>query len=303
MNDTDSLTAHFEQRREHLRKVAYRMLGSSSDADDAVQEAWLRLARAEHDAIDNLGGWLTAVVARICLDMLRSRKTRHEQPAGGRVPESPPARRADEPAGPEAELLLGEALAPALLVVLERLTPAERVSFVLHDMFDLPFDEIAAIVGRSETAARQLASRARRRVRGLDPATDVDTARHRAIVDAFLAASRDGDLDALLAVLAPDAVLRADARAVKTAAANRGRHAPDLSAEVVGAERVAETFKGKARGARTATIDGRPGAVWIVGGEVRSAFVFTIANDRIAEIALVMEPERLADLEIDLARS
>lgn len=291
MNETDWLASMFEQNRPHLRKVAYRMLGSPNEADDAIQEAWLRLGRADAGAIQNLGGWLTTVVARVCLDMLRSRKARREDAFPAQLPEAP---------AEGGDALLAETLAPALLVLLETLTPAERVAFVMHDLFDLPFEEVAAIVGRSEAAARQLASRARRRVRGVEATEHADAARRRELVDAFLAASRDGNFEALLAVLAPDVVFRADALAVRTAAATGWGRGVELATEARGARRIATLFEGKARGARPALVDGEPGAVWIAGGKLRSAFVFTIAGDKIAEIAIVMEPAALAALDVEV---
>src|SRR5215831_14180433 len=223
MVDNNWLAERFEAQTTHLRAVAYRMLGSMTEAEDAVQEAWLRLTRSETSAVENLGGWLTTVVARICLDMLRSRKSLPEEPLSSDVPESIASRK--EVIQPETEMLVADSVGLALLVVLETLSPAERVAFVLHDMFDLPFDEIAPIVGRSPTAARQLASRARRRVHGASAVSDADFTRQREVVDAFLAASRGGDFGALLAVLDPEVVLRADSAAVQTAAANRGRGA------------------------------------------------------------------------------
>src|SRR6266496_3269619 len=210
MDKHEGLAQRFEAERGRLRGVAYRMLGSLGEAEDAVQEAWLRLGRADSGSIDNLEGWLTTVVARVCLDMLRSRKSRGEQPLDG---EAPVADRGHAP-DPEEELLLADSVGLALLVVLDTLEPAERLAFVLHDLFDLSFDEIAPIVGRSPTAARQLASRARRRVQGADAVRDADLTRQREVVDAFLAASRGGDFDALLAVLDPDVVLRSDRAAV-----------------------------------------------------------------------------------------
>src|SRR4051812_5997323 len=209
VNETDRLAEEFERNRPHLRSVAYRMLGSMSDADDAVQEAWLRLSRADAGAVANLGGWLTTVVGRVCLDMLRARRSRPEEPAGDRLPE--PVVRIDDGVDPEHEALLADSVSMALLVVLETLDPAERLAFVLHDMFGVPFDEIAPLVDRSPAAARQLASRARRRVRGAPAVPETDLARQREVVDAFLAAARSADFDALVAVLHPDAVFRADA--------------------------------------------------------------------------------------------
>src|SRR5215207_7831580 len=231
MNEHNWLTQRFESNRTHLRAVAYRMLGSLSEADDAVQEAWLRLSRSDTSGVENFGGWLTTVVARVCLDMLRSRKTRHEEPLGeplgAHVPDPVVSR--EDGIDPEQEVLLADSVGLALLVVLETLSPAERLAFVLHDMFAVPFDEIAPIVGRSPTAARQLASRARRRVRRAAPVPDADLALQREVVDAFLAASREGDFDVLLAVLDPDVVLRSDT----------GVEGPGVSREVRGAEEVA----------------------------------------------------------------
>jgi len=298
MNEDDVLARRFEENRGHLRAVAQRMLGSRGEADDAVQEAWLRFRRADTAAVDNLGGWLTTVVARICLDVLRSRGARGEEAMGADDPEL--AAPGEEPSDPERELLVADAIGPALLVLLETLAPAERVAFVLHDLFDLSFEEIAPIVGRSEVAVRQLASRARRRVRGAGPVADADHARRRAIVDAFLAASRDGDLTRLLAVLAPDVVLRADEDAVRTAAATRWRGGPSLSREVRGADAVAEAFKGRARGARRAVIDGEAGAAWSTGGQTRAAFLFTVRDDRIVSIELVMSPVQLGALKLEM---
>jgi RNA polymerase sigma factor (sigma-70 family) len=292
MDATDWLARRFDENRGRLRAVAYRMLGSASEADDAVQEAWLKLSRSGAGEVENLDGWLTTVVARVCLDMLRSRGSRREEPL---------APGADAPGGssPEAEFGLADAIGPALLVVLDMLAPAERVAFVLHDMFDLSFEEIAAVLDRTPVAARQLASRARRRVRGATaPAADVE--RHRELVGAFLAASRDGDFERLVAILSPDIVLRADEVALRAAAANERRGAPRLAPEVRGASLVADAFKGRAAGALPALIDGEPGAVWAIGGRVRAAFVFTIDQGRITGIDLVMEPAQLAELEVEI---
>jgi RNA polymerase sigma-70 factor (ECF subfamily) len=287
------LEKRFEENRAHLRRVALRMLGSLAEADDAVQEAWLRLERADAGSVENLGGWLTTVTARVCLDMLRARGVRREHAL-----DVPASEHAHE--DPARELELADSLGPALLVVLETLAPAERVAFVLHDMFDLPFEEIAAIVGRSPAAARQLASRARRRVQGGAATPAADVARQREVVDAFLTASRAGNFDALLAVLAPDVVLRADELSVRTAAANKWGGAPELAPELHGAGAVAATFKGRARGAVPALIDGNAGAVWMMGGEIRSAFVFTVDGDAVRAIDLIMDPDRLAELDVVL---
>jgi RNA polymerase sigma factor (sigma-70 family) len=287
MDDHDWLARRFEAHRPHLRAVAYRMLGSSSEADDAVQEAWLRLSRADTGAVDNLGGWLTTVVARVCLDMLRARTARREEPLGPHLPDPVVSR--EDGLDPEHEALLAEGVGLALLVVLDTLTPAERLTFVLHDLFAVPFEEIAPILGRSPAAARQLASRARRRLQGA-PAPDTDLARRRAVVDAFLAASREGNFEALVALLHPDVVLRADQAAVRAGA----------SREVRGAANVAGSFAGRARAARPALVDGAAGAVWAPGGQPRVVFGFTIADGRIVGIDLVADPERLGQLELTL---
>ena len=296
--DESWLTERFGAHRARLHAVALRMLGSRSEADDAVQEAWLRVSGANARDVENFGGWLTTIVARICLDMLRSRKSRGEVEFDASAHEE--LADDEQDLGPEQELVLAESVGPALMMVLDTLAPAERVAFVLHDSFGVAFEEIAAILGRSPTAARQLASRARRRVREGAGAPGVDRDRQREIVGAFLAASRQGDFDALLAVLAPDVVLRADALAVR-AAARAGAGAPSLSDEVRGARAVAEAFKGRARGATTAVIDGAAGAVWAPGGRVRAAFVFTVQDRRISEIRILMEPARLSALDVELA--
>jgi len=292
MTDRDQLAQQFDENRAHLRRVAFRMLGSATEAEDAVQDAWLKIASHDVSTVENLGGWLTTVVARVCLDMLRTRKSRREEPHAQR--EDVPARTT-----PEADLALADAIGPALLVVLETLAPAERVAFVLHDMFDLSFEAIAPIVDRTPTAARQLASRARRRVRGAEPVSAA--APRRELVEAFLAASRDGNLQALLAVLAPDARVHADDLAIRTAASRQQHGAPALGPEMHGAAKVAEVFKGRATAARPALIDGEPGAVWRMGGEVRAAFLFTINGGAITSVELVMDPATLAALEIELA--
>jgi len=260
-----------------------------------VQEAWLKVSRSGTAGVDNLGGWLTTIVARVCLDILRSRKSRREDAIGATGPE-PVA--GDEGTGPEQDVLLADSVGLALLIVLETLAPAERVAFVLHDMFDLPFDEIAPIVGRSSEATRQLASRARRRVQGTGTAPDADVARKRTIVEAFLAASRTGDFNALLAVLDPDVVLRADRLAVAGSAANPG--APRLAPEVHGADTVATAFSGKAQAAQLALLDGLPGAVWAPGGTPRVAFAFTIEDERIVGIEVVADPDRVRRLEVSI---
>ena len=293
MDGDDWLAERFDDSRPHLRAVALRMLGSEGEADDAVQEAWLKVSRSGAGGVENLGGWLTTVVARVCLDILRARRARREQPLG------PAAEAAPAGPTPESEVAFADAIGPALLVVLDMLAPQERVAFVLHDMFDLSFEEIAPIVDRTPAAARQLASRARRRVRGA-AAPPTDVAQHRELVGAFLAASRDGDFDRLLAVLSPDAVLRADATSVRVAAAYQDRGGPILEPEVRGAALVANAFKGRATAALPAVIDGDAGAVWAVRGQVRSAFVFTIAGGRIIAIDLVMDEEHLGALDIEI---
>jgi RNA polymerase sigma factor (sigma-70 family) len=286
MDEQAWLAQGFEANRAHLRAVAYRMLGSPSEADDAVQEAWLRLSRSDTSGVENLGGWLTTVVARVCLNMLAARSSRREEPLGVHLPD--PAGGPEHGIDPEQEALLADSVGPALLVVLDTLTPAERLAFVLHDLFAVPFDEIAAILGRSPAAARQLASRARRRVQGSSPDPTAGRRRQRAVVDAFLAASRGGDFEALLALLDPDVVLRADPAAVQAGAAG----------EVRGAREVAGTFSGRARFARPALVDGAAGAVWAPGGQPRVVFGFTIADGRIVEIELLADPERLRQLDL-----
>ena len=286
MDEQNFLAERFEANRPHLRGVAYRMLGSLSEADDAVQETWLRLSRSDSSSVRNLGGWLTTVVARVCLDMLRGRKSRREEPLGPHVPE--PIAGREGGIDSEQEALLADSVGLALLVVLEKLAPAERLAFVLHDMFGVSFDEIAPIVGRSSTAARQLASRARRRVQGTSTVPDPDLARQREVVDAFLAASRGGDFDALLGVLDPDVVVRADRAALAAGAADL-RGAPAVAQQAV-AKRA--TF------ARPALVDGRVGAVVAPRGRLLMVLDFTIADGKIAAIDVVADPERLAQLDL-----
>jgi RNA polymerase sigma factor (sigma-70 family) len=291
MAEYDILAEGFEEKRTKLRAVAYRMLGSISEADDAVQEAWLRLSRSDTGEIENLGGWLTTVVASVCLDMLRSRRSRREEPLGLHVPD-PIVSRADG-IDPEHEVLLSDSVGLALLVVLETLSPTERLAFVLHDMFGVPFEEIAPIVGRSPAASRQLASRARRRVRGSAPAPDADLSRQREVVDAFLAASRDGDFDTLVAVLDPDVVLRADSGAVL---AGRSR-------EVRGAREVAEqalTFSRLAPFVQTALVNGAAGVVVAPRGRLFAVMGFTVRGGKIVEIDILADPARLRQLDLAL---
>jgi RNA polymerase sigma-70 factor (ECF subfamily) len=294
MVEHSSLARQFEQSRGHLRAIAFRMLGSSTEADDAVQESWLRLSRSDVSSVDNLTGWLTTVVARVCLDMLRSRKARREEPLDLESPEA----LAEDEGDAEHDLVMADSLGLALLLVLETLAPAERVAFVLHDMFDVSFDEIARIVDRSPVAARQLASRARRRVQGASSTESGDRTRQREVVEAFLAASRDGDFNALLALLDPQVVLRADRLAVEASAARVAAGAPKLAPEIRGREEVAGTFSGRAGAAQLALIDGVAGAVWAPGGRTRAAFTFTVEGGHISEMEIVYDPERIASLEI-----
>jgi RNA polymerase sigma factor (sigma-70 family) len=291
MHDNDWLAARFEEHRPHLRAAAYRMLGSVSEADDAVQEAWLRLSRADTSGVENLGGWLTTVVARVCLNMLRSRRTRREEPLGVHIPEPIVSR--EDGVDPEHQALLADSVGLALLVVLETLGPAERLAFVLHDMFAVPFDEIAPIVGRSPAATRQLASRARRRVQGEAKAPDADPATQRTVVNAFLTAAHEGDFDALVAVLDPDVVLRADGGAAR----------PDATVEVHGARAVAERALMFARlheYVRPALVNGVAGVVVAPGGQPFSVMAFTVAGGRIVAIDALADPERLSRLDLTM---
>ena len=285
MQDHDLLAERFEANRTELRAVAYRMLGSASEADDAVQEAWLRLSRADGSDIANLRGWLTTVVARVCLDMLRSRTSRREEPLAPGLHE--PIARDEDGLDPEHAAVVADSVGLAMLVVLDTLPPAERVAFVLHDMFAVPFDEIAPIVGRSSDATRQLASRARRRVQGASADPVADRARQREVVEAFLAAARDGRFEALVALLDPDVVVRADRAAVQAGA----------SEEVRGADAVAGTFSGRARAARPALVGGAVGLVWTQQGQPRMVFDFTIADGKVVQIELIADAERIRELE------
>jgi RNA polymerase sigma factor (sigma-70 family) len=285
------LAARFEESRTHLQAVAFRMLGSLSEAEDAVQETWLRLSRSDTTDIENLGGWLTAVVARVCLDLLRWRKSRSEEPLGALGPNPvSPENRGD----PERETLLADSVGLALLVVLETLIPVERVAFVLHDMFALPFDEIAPIVGRSPAAARQLASRARRRVQGADKVPEVDRTRQREVVEAFLVAIRGGDLDALLVILDPDVVLRSDAGASPSGAAREIRG----SAAVTDGVLLAKATRIGARSARALLVNGAIGVVVAPRGRLLGVIGLTIARGRIVELDLIADPARLRQLEL-----
>jgi RNA polymerase sigma factor (sigma-70 family) len=294
MSEEDFLTERFEANRGHLRSVAYRMLGSQSEAEDAVQETWLRLQRADPGGVENFRGWLTTIVARICLDVLRSRKAKNEEAIGEGAKDV-----AGEDSA-ERDTLIADSIGVAMLVVLERLEPTERVAFVLHDMFDLAFDEIAPIVNRSTAAARQLASRARRRVQGAAGSVDADRTRQRELVEAFLAASRSGDFSALLAVLDPNVVLRADAAAVALSRARATRGAPALAPEVHGAHAVATTFKGRAQAAQLARIAGDVGLVFAPRGKPVVVFDVVVENDRIVEISLIADLQRIAALSVQM---
>jgi RNA polymerase sigma factor (sigma-70 family) len=291
VTESDLLVDEFERNRAHLRSVAYRMLGSISDADDAVQECWLRLGRSDPDTIANLPGWLTAVIARVCLDMLRARGRRREDYLGSWLPE-PLVSLDDGEADPEYEALLADSVGLALLVVLESLAPAERLAFVLHDMFAVPFGEIAPIVGTSPTAARQLASRARRRVRGAAPSGDADPAQQRELVDAFLAASREGDFEGLVAVLDPGAVFRIDA-----GGAGPGARAPISGAETV-ARQILSRGRPFARFARPALVNGSAGLVVALAGRPFAVVGFTSARGRITAIDLIADPGKLSRLTL-----
>ena len=285
MASRDRQADEFAQHRAHLQAVAYRMLGSLSEAEDAVQESWLRLNRSETSQVENMRGWLTTVVARVCLDLLRARRARRADHFDGELPE--PVVTLPQENAPEEEALLADSVGLALLVVLDTLTPAERLAFVLHDMFGLPFDEIAPILERSPAATRQLASRARRRVRGATPLAEPDLAQQRRVVDAFLAAAREGDFEALLAVLDPDVVFRAD----------RGRRAGEAPPVVTGAAAVAEQILARAprfaRFARPAIVNGAAGLVVVPDERPIAVIGFSISGDRIVELDLVADPAKL----------
>ncbi|ADI11442.1 ECF subfamily RNA polymerase sigma factor [Streptomyces bingchenggensis BCW-1] len=293
MSDKELLAQRFEEHRSHLRAVAYRMLGSLNEADDAVQETWLKLSRSDVSEVQNLGGWLTTVAGRVCLDMLRSRSSRREEP----LPEQQdgPIRLPDPvvsgPGGvdPEQEMLVADSVGIALMIVLQTLAPAERLAFVLHDLFAVPFDEIAPILGRTSASTRQLASRARRRVEGAAPAADTDLARKREVVDAFLTASRGGDFDALLAVLDPDVVARSDGGTLRPSLLRRG--AQDVASQAITFARIAEA-------ARPVLINGSPGVVSVAEGRVVSVMAFTIRGGRITALDILTDPERIAGMDL-----
>jgi RNA polymerase sigma factor (sigma-70 family) len=293
VNENEMPTAAFEAHRERLRALALRLLGSRHDADEAVQEAWLRLSRTDPRTIDSLGAWLTTVTGRICLDILRARQT-HPEVA---VEELPEPREPAPDRSPEDEAMHADSVGLALMVVLEALDPAERLAFVLHDLFAVPFEEIALIVDRTPVAARKLASRARRRVQADRGAPGGDAETQRAVVDAFLQAARDGDFAALLRLLDPEVILRADANAVATAQDRPG--APALEPEVRGADAVMRVFAGRAKAARPALIEGLAGAVFAPGGSPYAVFDFIVRGGRVTSIELLSDPEALAELDLD----
>jgi RNA polymerase sigma-70 factor (ECF subfamily) len=296
MKDAEWLAERFEAARPRLQRIALRILGSAAESDDALQESWLRISRADTARVANLEGWLTTVVARVCFDALKRRESRREH----LTPDDPRHDVAAIAPGerPEEEAMLADSIGLALLILLDALPPAERVAFVLHDMFDVPFDDIAAIVGRTPEAARQLASRARRRVRGTSGAHDAVTQRHDELVRAFLEASRAGNFATLLALLDPGATLHADAAVVAMGGAAYWQN-DRLQAGIEGADAVARTFLGRARAAQAVLIDGEPGAAWMHEGEVRVAFRFRIQGDRINAIDLIADPTALAQSVIE----
>jgi RNA polymerase sigma factor (sigma-70 family) len=287
MDEADWLAACFEEQRAHLRAVAYRMLGSQAEADDAVQNSWLRLSGADTSDVENLAGWLTTVVARECLKMLRSRRGRREEPLADNVTERSAGQ--DQTDDPEAAVLLADSVGPALMVVLDTLAPAERLAFVLHDIFAVPFDDIAPILERSPVATRQLASRARRRVQGATPPLQVDLARQRRVVDAFLTALRDGDFDALVAVLDPEVVLRDDRAGLPTGATMQG-------ARAVGA--FALSYSRGAQFVYLALVDGAAGLAVVPPGRLLGALGFTVTGDLVTEIQMISDPERLRHVDL-----
>jgi RNA polymerase sigma-70 factor, ECF subfamily len=289
MNEPEWWAQQFEENRGHLRAVAYRMLGSLSEADDAVQETWLRLSRSDAGAIENLGGWLTTVVARVCLDVLRSRASRREEALD--APTYEPIANPQGSSNPEQEVLLADSVGLALLVVLDRLTPAERIAFVLHDMFAVSFDEIASIIGRSPTAARQLASRARRRVQGADRVPDSSLHQQREVVDAFLSALRGGDFEGLVAVLDPDVVVRADSTAVPAGAPREIRGARTGAKGAIAFSRLAHSVQ-------PMLVDGAVGLVWAPGGQLSRVLRFTIVRGKIVQVEVIADPMRLRELDL-----
>ncbi|MFK0218738.1 sigma-70 family RNA polymerase sigma factor [Streptomyces vinaceus] len=295
MSEQESLARRFEEHRPHLRAVAYRMLGSLSDSEDAVQEAWLKLSRSDVSAVENLGGWLTTVVGRVCLDMLRSRTSRREDPLydqDGFVRLPDPVVTGLSGIDPEREMLVADSVGIALLVVLETLSPAERLAFVLHDLFAVPFDEIAPVLGRTAASTRQLASRARRRVEGAAPTPDLDLARTREVVDAFLTAARGGDLDALVDLLDPDVVARSDGGALRPGSVRRG--ATDVASNAI-------TFARFAAAAVPVLVNGAPGALVLAEGKSLSLMAFTVRNGKIVALDILTDPQRLSRLDLGTA--
>jgi RNA polymerase sigma factor (sigma-70 family) len=295
MEKNDWLTAHFEATRNHLQAVAYRMLGSHNEAEDAVQEAWIRLNRSDSDSIANLGGWLTTVVARVCLDILRSRKAAREESLEDILVDFPEEGESDF----EETFLIADALGPALLLVLDKLTATERIAFILHDLFDVSFDEIAPIIERTDLATRQLASRARRRVRGATM-PGKDAARQQEVVAAFMQASRQGNFDALIRLLHPDVVLRADETAIKVSTANKARGAPQFAQQISGADAVANILNGSAQGAQLAFVNGLAGAAWGMKGKTVVAFCFAVNDGKITGIDIVMDKNTLDNFDIQI---
>jgi RNA polymerase sigma factor (sigma-70 family) len=289
MNENEWWVQQFEKNRGHLQAVAYRMLGSLSEAEDAVQETWLRLSRSDAAVIENLGGWLTTVVARVCLDTLRSRASRREEALEGGVSEGVENRQGVS--DPEQEMLLADSIGVALLVVLDRLTPAERIAFVLHDTFDVSFDEIASIVGRSPDAARQLASRARHRVRGAAASSQTDLNQQRHVVDAFLAALRAGDVEGLITVLDPEVAVRVDEAAARPGAPREIRGAKNWAKGAV-------AYAHLARVAQPMLVDGAVGLVWAPGGRLSRALRFTITSGKIVHVEIIADPARLRELDL-----
>ncbi|WP_433445558.1 sigma-70 family RNA polymerase sigma factor [Nonomuraea sp. CA-141351] len=291
MDANDFLAGRFEEHRSHLKAVAYRMLGSLAEADDAVQEAWLRLSRTDSGEIDNLGGWLTTVVGRVCLDMLRTRTSRREDPLEQRLPD--PVISGEDGGDPEQQVLVADAVGLALLVVLESLSPAERLAFVLHDMFAVPFEQIAPIVDRTPATAKKLASRARQRVRGTVPSPDPDPSRQRRVVDAFLAAARGGDFEALLALLDPDVVMRVDAGAVAKGGMWTINGAAAVAGQMANFKRFSTTYT-----AEPVLVNGVVGFVGMLNGEPRSVLSFIVTDGRIAALDILSDPDRIAGLAL-----
>jgi RNA polymerase sigma factor (sigma-70 family) len=289
MHEPEFLAQQFEQNRSHLRAVAYRMLGSAAEADDAVQEAWLRLSRSDASTIENLTAWLTTVVARVSLDMLRSRTSRREDSLEAQTVEPTSSHKRD----PEQETLLANSVGVAVLVVLDRLAPPERLAFVLHDMFGVSFDEIASIVGRSPDAARQLASRARRRVQGADAPSSNTISQQRKVVDAFIAALRSGDYQGLLAVLDPDVVVRVDEAAARPGAPREVRGAENWAKGAIAYSRLAQSQL-----MQPMLVDGNVGLIWAPHGKLQRALRFTVENGKIVAAEVIADPERLSNLNL-----